>query len=143
MDTFQTPKNNVNTQKGGITSTIVHFTDVKMTSPAGKRSNGGFVSRRKKCIVVSLFVSIAFFLLLINAGLFSSTGSYTGELCHLEDIPLQRSFDRKKFAGAWFGSMTKGLDNKLLASLLDFYDVKMNFVYKDEKEYGVKSGMCE
>ncbi|WAR10028.1 PURP-like protein [Mya arenaria] len=110
-----------------------------MGGSVGHRGVGGIFSRRNKCLVVTLIFTIALLIFLMNAGLFSNVSSYTGELCKVDDIPLQKNLNKKKFSGNWFVSNIKGLDNKLLATMMDFSDVKINFVYKDENNYDIRS----
>lgn len=106
----------------------------------GGGGNVGCFSRRNKCLVVTLTLTIAALVMLMNAGLFAAPPVYTGSLCKVEDIKLQKDFDKKKFAGSWYGASTKGSSNPFLASLLEFSDVKVNFVIKDDNNYDVKSG---
>ncbi|XP_053385471.1 purpurin-like [Mercenaria mercenaria] len=102
-------------------------------------TSGTIFSRRNKCLFLAIFSTVLFFILLLNIGVFSSVPTYTGELCKLDEIQVQGSFDRKKFAGNWYATFTKGLDNSLLANLLDFYDVKTNFILRDNGDFDIKS----
>ncbi|KAH3770742.1 hypothetical protein DPMN_172035 [Dreissena polymorpha] len=107
--------------------------------PSAGSPYGGVCSRRNKCLVFTLFLTVGALIMLINAGMFSSNVGFTGGVCNLDDIPLQQNFDKKKFAGNWYATQTKGMENKLLATLLDFYDVKVNFILKNDDQYDVKS----
>lgn len=89
--------------------------------------------------MVVLFSALIILILLIQAGLFQGPPSYTGELCSLEDIKLQKDFDKEKFSGVWYGTYTKGLDSKVLAALLEFTDVKINFQLKKDGNFDLKS----
>ena len=104
-------------------------------------SNTTLFSRRNKCLFIALFTTVLFIILLLNVGVFTSAPTYTGELCKLDEIQVQGGFDKKKFSGNWYATFTKGLDNSLLATLLDFYDVKMNFILRDDGEFDIKSGI--
>ncbi|KAL4216893.1 DNA-binding proteins Bright/BRCAA1/RBP1 and proteins containing BRIGHT domain [Mactra antiquata] len=117
---------------------LVKFADVKMAT-SGHRGSWNFFSRRNKCLVFSLILAAVIILLMLNSDVLKSAPKYTGELCKLDDIELQKNFDKKKFAGNWYGAYTKGLDSGLLASVLQFYDVKINFIPQDDGNYLVKS----
>lgn len=118
---------------------IVKFADVKMATGV-HRGYWTFFTRRNKCLVFSLALTAVVILWMLNSDALKSAPKYTGELCKLEDIELQHNFDKKKFAGSWYGAYTKGLDSGLLASLLQFYDVKVNFETQDDGNYKIKSG---
>lgn len=126
-------KNNITTQ-----FSYVKFADVNMAT--SKSVFGTIFTRRNKCLIVILFVTVLFFIFLLNIGVFSSVPSYTGDLCKLDEIPVQDGFDKKKFSGNWYVTYTKALESSLLATLMDFYDVKINFVHNDGGAFDIKSG---
>lgn len=111
-------------------------------SPGPKRvTTSGFFSRRNKCLVVTLVLTAGLLVLFMSAGMFTATPVYTGELCKLEDVKVQKYIDKKKLAGNWYAAFTKGSNNPMLATLLEFSDVKVNFVYNDDNNYTIRSGM--
>ena len=111
-----------------------------MTSTTMRSAAASFFSRRNKCLVVTLMGTLGMLVLFINTGIFTPAPVYTGELCKLDEIKVMKNVDKKKFAGDWYAAFTKGSTNPLLSSILDFSDVKINFVIKDEKDYEVRSG---
>lgn len=116
------------------------FNLLSMASGSKRVTTGGFFSRRNKCLVVTLMVTMGVLVLFINAGIFTAAPVYTGEPCKLDSIKVQKYIDKKKFAGNWYAAFTKGSNNPLLSSLLEFSDVKINFVYHDDANYTIRSG---
>jgi len=107
---------------------------------AGTSSRGAsLLTRRNKYVMVSLVGVLVCLIMLMNAGLFSSGPVYSGELCKVDDVEVQEDFDRAKFAGSWYGTYTKGMDNSLMATLLEFADVKVNFILKENGNYDLRS----
>lgn len=82
--------------------------------------------------------------ILSNIGIFSRTSvdiSLIDKVCKLDEIELQNDFDLERFEGSWYATYTKGMENKLLAYFLEFYDVKTKFIYKDDVgSFDIKSG---
>lgn len=102
--------------------------------------SGIMCSRRNKCLIATLLITCVFIILILNANLFNKEEAInTDNICKLDEIELQKNFDKAKFAGNWYVTFTKGLDSSLLASLLEFYDVKVNFVLEENGQFGIKS----
>lgn len=112
-----------------------------MATPKRFQMTGTIISRRNKCLILTLTLTIGFIILFLNAGVLVTVDDYeyTGELCKLKDIPLQKDFDKKKFSGNWFAGSIKGPENAVIAKLLQFYDVKVNFTLDENGDFLVKS----
>ena len=119
--------------KDAVSQTTFGFVHLNM----GPRST--FFTRRNKCLVISIFGTSILILLFMNSGIFSSSTS-RGNLCKLSDIEVQEDFDKSRFAGSWYGAYTKGMTNSLVSKLLEFYDVKIKFILKDDGNFDIISG---
>ena len=100
-------------------------------------------TRRNRLLTFGLLIFVFAFWIFASSGIFSRTNSYTSfseQDCKLDDIELQSDFDFEKFAGDWYGAYTKGMENKLLAYFLEFYDVKTKFILKKDGNYDLRSG---
>lgn len=124
-----------------ITKTNVKFHDIIM--PTG--THRIWISlRSRKCKLLLIGIFIFFFMLFVmsRCAFLSKTPSrlpLSDRICKLEDIELENEIDYTQFEGSWYATFTKGLENKLLAYFLEFYDVKAKFILKKDGNFDLRS----
>lgn len=101
-------------------------------------------SRSSKCKLLCFGIVIFIFMLCVlsNTGFFSSTprhSSLTDKICKLDEFELENDIDFEQFKGSWYGTFTMGMENKLLAYFLEFYDVKAKFILKEDGNFDLRS----
>ena len=89
-------------------------------------------------------VSFVFMLFILsNIVSYSRTPAYlssSDKVCKVDEIELQNDIDLEQFGGSWYATYTKGMENKLLAYFLEFYDVKTKFTLKEDGNFELRSG---
>lgn len=88
-------------------------------------------------------VSFVFMLFILsNIVSYSRTPAYlssSDKVCKVDEIELQNDIDLEQFGGSWYATYTKGMENKLLAYFLEFYDVKTKFTLKEDGNFELRS----
>ena len=94
------------------------------------------------CFGVVIFVLMLFILSNIVSYVRTPTysSSISDKVCKVDEIVLQSDIDLERFEGSWYATYTKGMENKLLAYFLEFYDVKTKFTLKEDGNFELKSG---
>lgn len=120
----------------------VNFHDIIM--PTGShRIWISFRSRITRCKLLCFGIFIFLFIFGVwNMGILSLTPTHVSlidKVCKLDEIELESDLDFEKFKGSWYATYTKGMENKLLAYFLEFYDVKAKFILKDDGNFHLRS----
>ena len=127
-----------------VTNVKIHDTKMAHGSHRTHRLMTSLCSRRNRLLSLGFIIFIFSLWILANSGIFSRTrtwSSISDQICKLDEIELQNDFDFDRFQGDWYGAFTKGMENKLLAYFLEFYDVKTKFILKKDGNYDLKSGI--
>ena len=140
-------QNGIKGSEYGYSGTNLSKTPVKIHAimPSGPPHRICISLRTCKCKILCFGVVIFILMLFILSNIVSyvSTPTYSSTLdkvCKLNEIELQNDIDLEQFEGYWYATYTKGMENKLLAYFLEFYDVKTKFTLKEDGNFDLKSG---